>query len=227
MKKPVQLPPMQTDMRNFRLNRIREPQYRHLWLLLFWPVYGIRYLLIENWHPAKEYHLIHCALDDLIPFHEIFLIPYALWYVCLIGLHLYTALYDVESFRKYTKFLVISMSISTAIFFLYPSYQSLRPEVLPRENILSKLVKLIYMVDTNTNIFPSEHAIGAGAIFAATLHTKGLHSPVKTTVCGLLMLLVALSTVFLKQHSILDVAAAVPICLFAYWLTYGKRRQKK
>lgn len=195
-----------------------------MWYLLYWPIFGLRYLLIENISPVNGYHLIHCSLDDMIPFQEWFLIPYALWYVGIIGMHLYTMVYDVPAFRKYTKFLIISMTTSTAMFLLYPSCQQLRPEVFPRENLLTNIVGLLYRLDTNTNVFPSEHAIGAMAVFASSLHTKGMRSPVKTTVNGIMTILICLSTVFLKQHSILDVIAAIPITLFAYWICYGRKK---
>ena len=112
------------------------------------------------------------------------------------------------------------MSISTVIFLIYPSCQNLRPEVLPRQNPLSKCVEFLYAADTNTNVFPSEHVIGAVAVWAAALHTRGLRSPGKIIVISILMLLICFSTVFLKQHSILDVVAAVPICAFCYWVCY-------
>lgn len=195
-----------------------------MWFLLFWPIFGLRYLLIENGNPAGEYHLIHCPLDDIVPFQELFVIPYVLWYAGIIGLHLYTLVYDVESFKKYTKFLIISMTASTATFILYPSCQQLRPDVFPRDNILTDIVGLLYSVDTNTNVFPSEHAIGAIAVLCASLHTKGLNSPGKTIVTGIMTVLVCLSTVFLKQHSILDVVAALPICAIAYWICYGGKK---
>lgn len=217
------LPSPQVDYRQFTMSKINQAEYRHLWYLLFWPVFGLRYLLVENLNPATSYHVIHSPLDDLIPFQEWFLIPYALWLVSLILMHLYTLLYDIESFKKYSRFLIISMSISTLIFFVYPSSQNLRPAEMPRDNILTEIVQLIYTLDTNTNVFPSEHAIGAMAMLAASLHTKGLHSPLKTTLIAIEMFLICVSTVFLKQHSILDVLMAIPVCAIAYWLTYRKK----
>lgn len=216
------LPDPQIDLRSFRLSRINEPEYRHLWYLLFWPIYGLRYLILENMEPLTQFHLIHSPIDDLIPFQEWFLIPYALWYIGLAGMHIYTMVYDIPSFRRYSKFLILSMSASTLIFILYPSYQDLRPEVFPRENPLTWIVGMLYTADTNTNIFPSEHAIGAIAIFCASVHTKGLRSPGKTAAFAVLTVLICLSTVFLKQHSICDVLAAVPICAATYWICYRK-----
>ena len=47
-------PKPQTDLRDFRLRKINQPQYRHLWWLLFWPVYLLRYFLIELFNPARD-----------------------------------------------------------------------------------------------------------------------------------------------------------------------------
>lgn len=211
-----------TNYRNFRLKRINEPQYRHLWWLLFFPIYWLRYPLIENLNPATQYHAIYCPLDDWIPFEEWFIIPYMLWIVSIVALSLYTLLYDIDSFKWYMKFLTISMSISTVIYLIYPSCQNLRPAVLPRDNLLTQAVAILYRADTNTNVFPSEHAIGAIAVWLTAIRTKGLRSPGKCAAISILMLLICFSTVFLKQHSILDVIAAVPVCVLS-WLLCRKK----
>lgn len=222
----MKFPPLAVDYRKFRLSKINTPEYRHLWLLLFWPVYILRYLLVENLNPAAVYHPIHCTLDDVIPFQEGFLIFYVFWYVFIAGVHLYTMLYDVKSYKIYTKFLLISFSVSSIIFLIYPSCQELRPAEFPRDNLLTGIVSILYTVDTNTNVFPSEHAIGALAVLAAAIHTESLRSPGKIAVIAILAVLISLSTVFLKQHSILDVLAALPICAVAYLLCYGRREKK-
>lgn len=206
----------EVNYRGFLLKKINEPEYKHLWWLLFFPLYWLRYPVIENLNPAKEYHLIYSPLDDAIPFCEWFIIPYMLWMFSMVALCVYTMLYDVDSFRRYMKFLAVSMSISTLIFLVYPSCQNLRPAEFPRDNLLADCVALLYSVDTNTNVFPSEHAIGSVAVWLSALRTKGLDSPGKTVFITILMLLICFSTVFLKQHSILDVAAAVPVCLIAF-----------
>ena len=219
----MQLPKPETDLRHFRLRRIQEPQYRHLWWLLFWPAYLLRYFLIENWNPAVQYHVIHCALDDAIPFHEGFLIFYVCWYFLILGIHLYTLVYDVDTFCRYSKFLCISVTISTAIFLLYPSCQNLRPETFPRDNFLSRVMGVIYAVDTNTNVFPSEHVIGAVAALAAAAHTPRLRRPGYLVGLTVLTVLICVSTLFLKQHSVLDALGALCVCLVVYFMCYEKR----
>lgn len=196
--------------------------YRHLWYLAIWPVVLLRYLLVENLPRTGAYMPIRSLLDDWIPFCEWFLIPYVLWYGFIIGMHLYLLHRDVEAYRKYSRFLIVSFGISTAVFLLFPSCQNLRPTEFPRENWLTDLVKLIYAADTNTNVFPSEHAIGSIAVFAAAVNTRSLKTPGKLTAIGAASLLICLSTVFMKQHSVLDVAGAIPVCIAAYGIVYGR-----
>lgn len=98
MKKPV------VDYRTFRFNRINEPQFRHLWLLLGWVVYFALYFLTENLIPAERCRPMHMWLDDIIPFHEGFLIPYAFWYLLIVFSLGYFLLYNVDSFKRLQTF---------------------------------------------------------------------------------------------------------------------------
>ncbi len=218
--------PLAADYPNFRLSKLNTPEFKHLWLLMIWPVYLFRYFLVENWNPAQSYTVIHCSLDDRIPFLEGFLVFYVLWYAAIFGMHIYTMLFDLDNFKRYSKFLIVAITISTATFLLYPSCQELRPAEFPRDNLLTRIIGLLYAVDTNTNVFPSEHAIGAFAVLAAAIHTKGLNAPGKIAVIAIAAVMISLSTVFLKQHSILDVLAALPVCAVAYCVCYGRRKEK-
>ena len=211
------------DYRGFHISRINEPQFKHLRWLLFWPLYWLSYPVIEKLNPAAEYTTIYCPLDDLVPFQEWFLIPYMLWMVCMVGMCLYCLRYDRDTFCRYSKFLTVSMSISTVVFLVFPSCQELRPEVFPRDNFMSRLVGLLYAADTNTNVFPSEHVIGSIAVWITAHRANGLHKSWRSKAIGLFMILVSLSTVFLKQHSILDVVAAIPVCGFCYFLCFRKK----
>ena len=66
----------------------------YVWLLLFWPVFGLLFSYAERFYPVAHYFEMHCALDDLIPFNEWFLIPYLFWFVYLIGAVAYTFFFD-------------------------------------------------------------------------------------------------------------------------------------
>ena len=220
--KSKNFPALQVDLKGFRLKKISEPQYRHFWLLLFWPIYYLRYFLVEALNPAGSLcHVMHSALDDLIPVCEIFLIPYSLWMVLLLAMTVFTMLYDVDTFRKYMKFLMITITVSTTVFLVYPTCQNLRPEQFERDNLFTWILGIVYRMDTNTNVCPSEHVIGAMALLAAAFHSSFLSDKAwKKVLWVLSMILVSLSTVFLKQHSILDVLYALPLCLAAYFLAF-------
>lgn len=219
---PVKLPHPAVDYRKFRPHLINQEEYRHVPYLLFWPIFGLRYLLLERVLIPVRYHEVSCALDARIPFQEGFLIPYVIWYIFIVGIHLYTFLYDIESFRWYSKFMITAFSISTLIFILHPTCQNLRPVVFPRDNFLTDAVRLLYTVDTNTNVCPSEHVIGSIAAFLAVLHTKSLRKPSTVLFFGVMAFFTSIATVFLKQHSLVDVLAALPVCVICYWICYGK-----
>ena len=190
--------------------------------VLFWGLYLCRYLLIELLNPAKSYYAVWSPLDDRIPFCEWFLIPYTAWYAAMVGIHLYTFARDVESFKRYSAYLLITVGISTAVFLLFPTCQNLRPEVFPRKNLLTGCVRMIYRLDTNTNVLPSEHVTGAIGIYLCVRDIWRRKRPEMVWLAGIFAGSVCLSTVFLKQHSVLDVLAALPVSAVGGWIAWRR-----
>ena len=208
MKKPI------VDYREFRFTNINEPRYRHMWLLLGWIVYFTAYFLTENLIPLEKCHVIHCALDDLIPFREEFVIFYVYWYFLVFGTLLYFFLYDIRSFRRVSVFIIVTQAAATITYIVYPSIQNMRPEVFPRQNVFSALLGLIYAFDTPTGICPSLHvAYAAGVLAGWMLYKKS--SPLWKGFMVLSFILICLSILFVKQHSAVDILAAVPVCILA------------
>lgn len=219
------LPPV-VDYRALRLNNINSEEYRHLKLLLYWPVYGLLFLYVERFYPVASYHVMHCALDDWIPFNEWFLIPYLFWFVFLVGMHIYTLLYDVEAFKGMMHFIILTYTAAILVYLVYPTCQNLRPETFPRDNVLTEFIAGFYQFDTNTNVCPSIHVIGSLAVMFTAWHCRGLEHWGWKLAFTLTALLICLSTLFMKQHSALDILAALPICLIAYKLSFGSRRER-
>lgn len=202
---------------------LRSKTYRHLLLLLYWPVYLLLFIFVERANPTQGYHLMHCALDDHIPFCEAFLLPYMLWYVLLAGATVYTLLYDVDTFKRYMKYIALTYTTAIAVYLVYPTGQNMRPAVFPRDNLLTRCMALIYQADTSTNVCPSIHVLGALGVWFAARRTKAFSTPRWKFIFGIVTLLVCLSTVFLKQHSILDVLWALPLSLLGYGLFFRDR----
>ena len=214
MKKPV------VDYREFRLSRINEPRFAHLKLLLGWVGYFALYFLTENLIPVRECHVIHSALDDMIPFCEYFVIPYVGWYALIVFSLGYFALYDIESFKALSKFIITTQIIAMAVYIIYPSVQLLRPEVFPRDNIFTRLIGIIYAFDTNTNVCPSLHVGYSVGIACVWLKKKDASVAMRAFIT-VFCVLVCLSTAFIKQHSVLDAFAAIPMCILAYFIAFA------
>ena len=194
--------------------------YRHLWLLSIWVVYLVLFYVIEH-VVTDDYWVSYLPLDDKIPFCAGFILPYCLWHPLLALMTAYLAFYDAENFKRFMAFIGIGF-ITTGIFCLiFPNGQDLRVSEFARETVCTKLVRLIYAADTNTNVLPSMHVIGCGALIAACFHTPSLRKRHLHWVMLPLGLLISISTVFVKQHSILDFFVAVPFTLLVHFLVYG------
>ncbi len=212
------------DYRKFRFSKLNTPEFSHLKYLAFWPIFGLMFLTVERLWIRESYTPIHCALDDAIPFCEYFLIPYLFWFVFLVGTILYTLLCDTEAFKRMMRFVIVSYSAAILIYILFPNCQELRPLTFERDNVFTRFMASFYQFDTNTNVCPSIHVIGSVAAMFAGWDSKHFSTPGWKTAFGVTAFLISISTVFVKQHSVLDVLAAVPVCLFAYCFAYGKRR---
>jgi membrane-associated phospholipid phosphatase len=194
---------------------------KHLWII---PIYGVLYLisffLLEN--SDVELNWIHCALDDRIPFCEYFVIPYVLWYFLIFA----TLWYFGFRCKDHTEYWQLVASIGTGmtvfliVSYVYPNGHNLRP-VLADGNVFVQAVKLLYRIDTPTNILPSMHVFDAVACAVAFCKNEECRKN-KKLIFGvtLLAVLITLSTVFLKQHSLIDVALALLLYAFCYLLFY-------
>ena len=98
----------------------------------------------------------------------------------------------------------------------------LRPEVFPRDNALTRFIAGFYVFDTNTNVCPSLHVIGSLAAFFAFWYAPVFSAKKWRIASAIAAFLICISTVFMKQHSVLDVLAALPLCAIAYYFAYRK-----
>ena len=215
------------DYRGFRLSRINEPRFRHMKLLLGWVFYFAMYFITENLIPAERCHPIHCLLDDLIPFNEFFAIFYVGWYFLVFGSLLYYFLLDTERFSQLSKFIIVTQVIAMAAYILYPSRQDLRPEVMPRENVLTQLMAFIYSFDTSTGVCPSLHVGYSMGVLSVFWKDNKVSRWWKWAVL-VIVVMICLAVCFVKQHSAVDIFAALPVCLVAellvFWKSYWKPR---
>lgn len=201
-------------------------KYKHAWVFLYIFVYMPWFLFLEK-HVTTRYHVIQTPLDEYIPFVEYFIVPYLLWFVFIAAVMLYFFLTDVEGFYKLAKIMFTGMTLFLIISTIFPNGQDLRPMVFERDNIFVDMVRMVYRADTCTNVFPSLHVFNSVCSCIAIHESRELQK--HRAVCNgayILAALIVLATMFLKQHSILDVMAAFLMAYVLYQFVYvreGKR----
>ncbi len=220
-------------------------------LLLYFPLYMIWFRWLEN-READRYLTISCSIDSRIPFCELFVIPYFLWflYVTAVLFVLFRQKENRGDFYRLAAILMMGMTTCLMIYTIFPNVQPLRPETFPRDNIFTRIIAALYQCDTPTNVCPSIHVYNSIAVHVALAKSElfrqtpasvvssirvnpNSHPARRTLLCRdrramsckakkgwktaslILCILICLSTMFLKQHSVIDV-----ICALALYGTY-------
>ena len=94
---------------------------------------------------------------------------------------------------------------------------------MARDNLLTRLAAFIYAFDTPTGVCPSLHVAYSLGIASAWCHKRDCGRAWK----GFMILsavAISLSTAFVKQHSVVDIFAALPVCLLAEYLVFGRTK---
>ncbi len=213
------------DYGQLKLSNLNSPQFRHVMLLLYWPVYGLVFLYFERIRTCT-YHPIESILDSFIPFIPQFIIPYFFWFVYLIGGLIYFFFKDVDAFKRCMWFIIITYSVTSLIYFIYPTCQNLRP-ALEETGIFHTVVGGLYVFDTNTNVCPSIHVLGSMAICFSFFKSDTVKDKVFLFLNLISCLLISFSTVFLKQHSIIDVFCGLVLSFAAYPVCFGSKKARQ
>lgn len=191
-----------------------------LLLLLYATFYLIWFFLLEQ-KVVSQYKVIHMKIDDYIPFSEVFVIPYFLWFAYLAIVIIYLLKYDKTEFYKCCLFTFTGMTIFLIISTIFPNGHQLRPSTFPRDNIFTHLVGFLYTIDSSTNIVPSIHVYNSiGAHIAFSRATGPASNRFVQTTSFLLSFSIILSTVLIKQHSMFDVIMAFAMAMVMYSIVY-------
>lgn len=178
-------------------------EHEYCFALLYFVFYLGAFYLLERFSAPK--YTIHCFLDDKIPFCEFFIVPYFSWFIVLAGALGYYMFKSKEDFQNLCFLMFVGMTFCITVYVILPNGLNLRAPI-PRDNFFCKWVELLYRIDTPTNVCPSIHVSSTVAIYEVTKHSK-LFKRKKRVVIVMAMIawLICLSTVFLKQHSVVDV----------------------
>lgn len=195
-------------------------QYSHLWWQVYWLVYLPWFAYLEK-TMTKQFHIVHMAVDDYIPFCEYFIVPYLLWFAYIaLGIG-YFALKNKNEYYNLCKILFSGMTIFLIVSTLCPNGHYLRPTTFARDNIFVDMVQALYATDTSTNLFPSIHVYNSLAVNAVIWHCDDFkQNRLVRYSSAILMVSIVLATMFLKQHSVFDVITGILLAAFTIHMIY-------
>ncbi len=212
-------------------------------IILYFPIYMVWFELLE--HRKTEVYIIKSVLDDYIPFCAPFIIPYMIWFFYVVIILLILALKpqsflpiknsgffkyfyssDVNDFYSCSIALIIGMTFSLIVYTIFPNGLNLRPENFVAHDYFTSVIAGLYKADTSTNVCPSLHVYNSLVVNYAFCTSKGinaLNSTLKNIlkiISNVLCILICLSTMFIKQHSIIDVICALVLFGIIYLIVY-------
>ena len=172
--------------------------------------------------------MLQMRADYKIPFCEYFILPYLLWfpYVGLTAAY-FTLFNDNRTeFYQFAVCMGIGMTLFLMISYVFPNGQNLRPYTFARHNICTELVQHLYKIDTPTNVMPSLHVFNSVMCCTAIWESRSLRKN-KLVRWGswVLTVLIIAATMFLKQHTILDVVVALAMARICWFFMYRYKVQ--
>ena len=148
------------------------------------------------------------SIDKAIPFVPAFVIPYILAY----GQWIVGYIFISKESRKHCFWVVygdIIEKLITGLIFVVMPTTMVRAD-LTGNGLLIGLVGFIYRRDRATNLFPSVHCLVSWLCLRGTLKVKRFSVKYKSLM-ALMTVLVFLSTTFIKQHVLVDMAGGIAV----------------
>ncbi len=198
-------------------------KYKHgFTILIFGIIYMFCFALLED-RSVENLHIISAPLNDVIPFCEYFVVPYVFWFVYMFVAILFFIFINPDKREYYQMFfsLASGMTLFLIVSYVYPNGLNIRPVEFANDNIFTDVVQLLYRHDTPTNVLPSIHVFNSLCIHLALANSKMLRQDRWLKWASLILTLAIIaSTLFLKQHSLIDVITGIILCMITYFIFY-------
>ena len=190
--------------------------------ILYLVGYLLWFKLLED-IPRARYHYLASFIDRMIPFAEIFIIPYISWFALQAAWVSFLFFYDRDAYDKLVTILMFGMTVFLVVSTVYPTALTLRPWHVARDNVFVDMVRWLWSIDTSTNVWPSIHVYNTTALIFTLFTTKDRRVIQNVRVPMFIWcVLIILSTMFLKQHSVGDVLSGLALAGIGYSLVYIK-----
>ena len=122
---------------------------------------------------------------------------------------------DADIYAKYLTASFVGSLLCFLLFLAYPVGMA-RPEI-PQIGFFALIMKITYGADRPVNLFPSMHCFASWICFISN-RSKTAASKTHVAISFFMTVLICLSTLFVKQHIILDVVAGIVLAELSYAL---------
>ena len=192
--------------------------YKHFFILLLYVPLYMWFFYLEKTIVPK--YCMFSPFDLKIPFIKEFVVPYLLWYIYMVFGFIYLGIVSKRDYYKTFWFIFIGMFVCYSVYSIFPNGQNLRPTIMGND-VFSIIIKGIYAIDTPTNVAPSMHVLNSIAIHIGLVGYEPFRkrSGLRLT-SFIFMATISASTVFVKQHSILDGLWTVALSIVLYIAIY-------
>lgn len=179
------------------------------------------FLILEHVH-IFPMHYMQSSIDRTIPFTAQFVWAYLAWFPYIVFSFFWFSTKDHDEYVRMTKMILFGWAAFLIFSFFYPTMLSLRPGSVG-SGISALACSIIYAVDSPSNVFPSMH-VYVTLCFAITcmrrIRSGGYVPELYRIINPMLTILIPLSTLFVKQHSVADVAASCVMAAIMYVAVY-------
>jgi membrane-associated phospholipid phosphatase len=179
--------------------------------MLIFPFLGMLYHWVNQ--PKETVYSLMTNVDNAIPFVRFFVLPYSIWifyiYICLIY-------FFIKEIKVYYRTLLIYTLCALLCYFIYSVFQTTVPRpYLAGDDVFTRLMLYVYNRDLPYNCFPSIHCFSCYLVMKA-IYQSSFKNRISQTLIYSMSTLIILSTLFVKQHAIIDALAGFLLVELVY-----------
>ena len=219
------------------IKRLKEwiKENKYCYAMLYYIIYLIIFFTLD--FTMKPKYIINCPLDQYIPFNEYFLIPYSLWFLFFVGVPVVYMFLDKYDFQQLWFTMFTGSIVCFICYIVVPNGINLRVDVPDRNIFCWMLNHFLWKVDAAVNVCPSLHCSTSVAMALITARSEWIRRNIAESKAAgnmkrarnirvvkwatiIMMILICVSTMFVKQHSIVDVLCGSGLSIVLYIIAY-------
>jgi len=188
---------------------------KEILLLLVVSLWVLCYFSINNFTEGRTTHILAFGFEKSIPFIPFFIVFYILTYITV--MIPYFVLRDIQEYRRTVLAYLFVILVSSIMYIIYP-VKTIRPEI-SGQGIFLNMVLWVYSIAKPYNLFPSLHiSLSAMSALVCLKHNK-----IVGYFLIVLLFFISLSTLFVKQHYLVDIIFAIILAFLFYYLFLFKK----